>query len=90
MGRLIDEDDVFAESDKHEECMAKSCEIRGVDDNVSSMYLLAHRHIKDAIKANVPTAHKLQKILDLTDGTIDHFDRDDAMDLLYQIKEVLK
>jgi len=24
------------------------------------------------------------------EGTIDHFDLDDAMDLLYQIKEVLK
>lgn len=33
---------------------------------------------------------RLQKIEDLVDGTIDHFDRDDAMDLLYQIKEVLK
>ena len=33
---------------------------------------------------------RLKKIADLVDGTIDHFDRDDAMDLLYQIKEVLK
>lgn len=33
---------------------------------------------------------RLNKIEELVDGTIDHFDRDDAMDLLYQIKEVLK
>jgi len=33
---------------------------------------------------------RLKKIADLVDGTIDHFDRDDAMDLLYQIKEALK
>jgi len=33
---------------------------------------------------------RLNKIAELVDGTIDHFDRDDAMDLLYQIKEVLK
>ncbi len=42
---------------------------------------------------NMPSAQpdaRLNKIADLVDGTIDHFDRDDAMDLLYQIKEVLK
>ena len=33
---------------------------------------------------------RLAKIADLVEGTIDHFDLDDAMDLLYQIKEVLK
>ena len=42
---------------------------------------------------NLPSVHpdaRLKKIEDLVDGSIDHFDRDDAMDLLYQIKEVLK
>lgn len=33
---------------------------------------------------------RLKKIADLVDGSIDHFDLEDAMDLLYQIKEVLK
>jgi hypothetical protein len=33
---------------------------------------------------------RLAKIAELVEGTIDDFDRDDAMDLLYQIKEVLK
>lgn len=33
---------------------------------------------------------RLNKIAELVDGTIYHFDREDAMDLLYQIKEVLK
>ena len=40
---------------------------------------------------NLPSAEpndKLKKITDLVDGTIDHFDLDDAMDLLYQIKDV--
>ena len=32
---------------------------------------------------------KLSKIADLVEGTIDDFDLDDAMDLLYQIKVVL-
>ena len=42
---------------------------------------------------NMPSAQpdaRLKKIADLVDGTIDHFDKDDAMDLLYQIKNVLK
>lgn len=33
---------------------------------------------------------RIKKIADLLEGTIDHFDRDDAMDLLYQVKEVLR
>ena len=36
------------------------------------------------------TDERLKKIANLLEGTIDHFDREDAMDLLYQIKEVLK
>lgn len=34
--------------------------------------------------------NRLSKIAELVEGTIDHFDLDDAMDLLYQIKEVLR
>lgn len=34
--------------------------------------------------------NRLEKIADIVEGTIDHLDRDDAMDMLYQIKEVLK
>lgn len=33
--------------------------------------------------------NRLSKIAELVEGTIDHFDLDDAMDLLYQIKDVL-
>ena len=33
---------------------------------------------------------RLSKIAELVEGTIDHFDLDDAMDLLYQIKDVLR
>lgn len=50
---------------------------------------------QDAIEIikSLPSAqpdNRLSKIADLAEGTIDHFDLDDAMDLLYQIKEVLK
>ena len=34
--------------------------------------------------------NRIAKIADLVEGTIDHFKLDDAMDLLYQIKDVLK
>ena len=40
--------------------------------------------------SSVQPDDKLTKIADLVEGTIDHFDLDDAIDLLYQIKEVLK
>lgn len=33
---------------------------------------------------------QITKIADIVDGTIDHFDRDDAIDLLYEIKEVVR
>ena len=32
----------------------------------------------------------LDKIRDIVDGTIDHLDRDDALDMLYEIKRLLK
>lgn len=32
---------------------------------------------------------RIKQIAELVEGTIDHFDREDAMDLLYQIKEVI-
>lgn len=35
-------------------------------------------------------SEQLSKINDLVEGTIDHFDKDDAMDLLYAIKGMLK
>ena len=46
-----------------------------------------------AIVLQMPSAqpdNRLERIADIVEGTIDHLDRDDAMDMLYQIKEVLK
>lgn len=31
----------------------------------------------------------IEKIRDIVDGTIDHLDRDDALDMLYEIKHLL-
>ena len=33
---------------------------------------------------------KIDKISDILEGTIDHFDRDDAMDALYEIKRIIR
>ena len=32
----------------------------------------------------------LDKIRDIVEGTIDHLDRDEALDILYEIKRLLK
>lgn len=40
----------------------------------------------EAIKA----LEQINKIADIVDGTIDHFEYDDAMDMLYEIKGVIK
>ena len=66
--------------------------LRDAENHAFNLY---YQGLKKAHKiiADLPSAQpdaRLKKIADLVDGTIDHFDRDDAMDLLYQIKEVLK
>ena len=32
----------------------------------------------------------IEKIRDIVDGTIDHLDKDDALDMLYEIKRLVK
>lgn len=43
-----------------------------------------------AMMMAIQALEQINKITDLLDGTIDHFDRDDAIDLLYEIKEMIK
>ena len=63
---------------------------------VGSDYELGARNQYDAdvlALETVPSTqpdNRLERIADIVEGTIDHLDRDDAMDMLYQIKEVLK
>ena len=61
--------------------------------NASALEKAYRKGCYDAMERVKPPAqpdNRLTKIADLMDGTIDHFDLDDAMDLLYQIKGVLK
>lgn len=63
---------------------------------VGSDYELGARNQYDAdvlALETVPSTqpdNRLERIANIVEGTIDHLDRDDAMDMLYQIKEVLK
>ena len=53
-------------------------------------YLCNNKYEKDAVDASIRALRAVDKIYDAVDGTIDHFDRDDAMDLLYEIKSIIK
>lgn len=48
-----------------------------------------HPKFEDASQYAQPD-NKIAKIADLVEGSIDHFGLDDAMDLLYQIKGIIK
>ena len=43
----------------------------------------------DAIDMAIKALTDIEKIRDIVEGTIDHFDREDAMDVLYDIKRIL-
>lgn len=44
----------------------------------------------DALEMAIKALEQINKIADIVDGTIDHFEYDDAMDMLYEIKGVIK
>ena len=44
----------------------------------------------ESLDMAIKSVEKLDKITDMTEGTIDHFDLEDAMDLLYDIKGVVE
>lgn len=43
----------------------------------------------EAAALSILALKKVSKIQDIVEGTIDHFDRDDALDMLYEIKRIL-
>lgn len=45
--------------------------------------------ISEAYQMAFKALEQITKIADIIDGTIDHFDLEDAMDMLYEIKEVV-
>ena len=51
---------------------------------------LQRKIIDDTFEIAIKALEQINKIADIVDGTIDHFEYDDAMDMLYEIKEVIK
>ena len=47
-------------------------------------------YLKEYFIPSAQPDNRLAKIAELVEGTIDHFELDDAMDLIYQIKEIIK
>ena len=78
---------IACESKKaHFKCSDDNC-----DDNCPLLYEMGTvgEH-NEAIYMAIQALEQITKIADIVDGTIDHFDRDDAMDMLYEIKGVIR
>lgn len=50
---------------------------------------ISEKSVYDAMDEAISALDKISRIENLVDGTIDHFDRDDALDLLYEVKRVI-
>lgn len=50
---------------------------------------ISEKSVYDAMDEAISALDKISRIEDLVEGTIDHFDRDDALDLLYEVKGVI-
>ena len=50
---------------------------------------ISDKSVYDAMDEAISALDKISRIEDLVEGTIDHFDRDDALDLLYEVKRVI-
>lgn len=70
-------------------CVDRDCDIERSCGKCDLM-IPSKEPILQAYKMGMDALEQITKISDLLDGTIDHFDYDDAMDLLYEIKGVIK
>ena len=50
---------------------------------------ISEKSVSDAMDEAISALDKISRIEDLVEGTIDHFNRDDAIDLLYEVKRVI-
>ena len=51
---------------------------------------ISEKSVYDAMDKAISALKKVSRIEELVEGTIDHFDRDDALDMLYEIKNILR
>lgn len=70
-------------------CVDRDCDIERSCGKCDLM-IPSKEPILQAYKMGMDALDQITKIADLLDGTIDHFDYDDAMDVLYEIKGVVK
>jgi len=50
---------------------------------------ISEKSVYDAMDEAISALDKISRIEDLVEGTIDHFDRDDALDMLYEVKSII-
>ena len=70
-------------------CVDRDCDIERSCGKCDLM-MPSKEPILQAYKRAMDALEQITKITDLLDGTIDHFEYDDAMDMLYEIKGVIK
>lgn len=69
---------------------AKVIEFARILKNSKIESFINDESIRLTLDISISAMEKVKKIEDALEGTIDHFDRDDAMDLLYDIKDILR
>ena len=70
-------------------CVDRDCDIEKSCGRCDLM-MPSKEPILQAYKMAMDALEQITKIADIVEGTIDHFDYDDAMDTLYEIKGVVK
>jgi hypothetical protein len=70
-------------------CVDRNCDIEKSCGRCDLM-IPSKEPILEAYKIAMDAIEQITKIADIVEGTIDHFDYDDAMDVLYEIKGVIK
>ena len=50
---------------------------------------ISEKSVYDAMDEAISALDKISRIEDLVGGTIEHFDMDDALDMLYEIKSII-
>ena len=51
---------------------------------------ISEKSVGEAMDEAISAMDKISRIEDLVEGTIDHLDRDDAIDMLYEVKSILR
>ena len=50
---------------------------------------ISEKSVGEAMDEAISALNKISRIEDLVEGTIDHLDRDDAIDMLYEVKSII-